>query len=203
MATRLVYVQLAGNLAAIKYGFRTPIDASKGTVLGHVAFPDSGSAEGLVLGVNAPKPQRASKRLASGTVSSFIAPAAIAAAKAAGWKVGRPTAPRLPKTTTFSSTRYVLINGVKIAWNMPRSVINNLAAAQVTALKIKKPTNADLDLVFGASFPQPPTVKFTKLVGDQETSVSTFADNTALDNLGNGFTVIKGGRITLDSINTQ
>jgi hypothetical protein len=195
---RVVSVKLGAPFDGFKYAFRTTIDAAKGTVLGQILVPVTlaeGDVQKLIFGANSPKPRRASKRFAAdGQVSSFISIDAITAAKAAGWKVGRAPATRTGKQGTFSKTRYVLINGVKRAWNMPKSTFTGLSAANQTALKIKTPTAADTDLVFGCEFPLPPKAQKIVITGDETVSVGSFCDNTVLDSLPAGFTASKGGR---------
>jgi len=184
MTSRLVYVALASPYADHKYGFRTVIDAAKGTILGHQALEVTTPITGLIFKANHPKPKRASKTFATGTESSFIAPSAIAAAIAAGWNVTKAKSNGRKSKSTFQVPVYVTVNGVKYAWGMRKTQKAKLGANFAT-LGIKEVTGTEQDLVFGASFPKPPRVQSiaTKGTGANATSISS---NTFFDPSNDG-----------------
>ncbi len=179
MRSRLVYVGLEAPYADHKYGFRTTIEASKGTTLGHQVLDATTPVTGLIFGANSPKPKRASKTFATGTNSSFIAPSAIVAAVAAGWDISKAKSNGRKNPSRFQVPVYVTVNGVKYAWAMRKTQLTKLGA-NLQALGIKKVVGTETDLVFGASFPKPPRVKSISIQGkgDSATSVnsSTFYD---------------------------
>ena len=175
MKSRLVYVALEAPYADHKYGFRTTIEASRGTTLGHQTLDASTPVTGLLFGANHPKPKRASKTFATGTASSFIAPSAIAAASAAGWDIVKAKSNGRKSNSRFQVAVYVTINGVKYAWGMKKTQLAKLGT-NLKALGIKKVTGTEQDLVFGASFPKPPRAKSVTTQGDNSISSETFYD---------------------------
>jgi hypothetical protein len=156
------------NGSSLKYGFATNVDTAQGTQLGHANVTGQALA-GLIYGANAPKPARASKRFATGTVSSFINAGNVANARTQGWRIGKARI-RRGGSTAKAKVVYVTINGVKYAWSLP----NDTAAAigSLQALGIRLATNSDTDLVFGATSPKPPQV--FKVVGNDV--ISTYCD---------------------------
>lgn len=195
MTSRLVYVALAAPYADHKYGFRTVIDASKGTILGHQALDVSTTVTGLIFKANSPKPKRASKTFATGTESSFIAPSSIAGAVAAGWNITKSKPNGRKSKSTFQIPVYVTVNGVKYAWGMRKTQKTKLGANFAT-LGIKEVTGTEQDLVFGASFPKPPRVQSitTKGSGANATSISsnTFFDPSNEGSIPSSFRTYPG-----------
>lgn len=179
MTSRLVYVALEAPYADHKYGFRTIIDSSKGTVLGHQVLDASTPVNGLIFKANHPKPKRATKTFATGTSSSYIAPSAITAAIAAGWDIVKAKSNGRKSKSTFQIPVYVTINGVKYAWGMKKTQKAKLGANLAT-LGIKEVTGTEQDLVFGASFPKPPRVQSLTLSGKGASATSVLS-NTFYD----------------------
>ncbi|WP_103666409.1 hypothetical protein [Pseudanabaena sp. BC1403] len=177
--SRLVFVPLEAPYADHKYGFRTTLEESKGTILGHQTLDASTPVTGLIFKANHPKPKRASKTFATGTNSSFIAPAAIAAAIAAGWDIVKAKSNGRKSRSTFQIPVYVTVNGVKYAWGMKKSQKAKLGANFAT-LGIKEVTGTEQDLVFGASFPKPPRVQSLTLSG-KGASATSVSSNTFYD----------------------
>lgn len=190
---RLVSVTPFGG-AALKYGFKTNIDEAQSTQLGQTAITGNLPA-GTVVGANSPKPARASKRFASGTVSSFIDVGAIPTARTTGWKIGKAKI-RRGGSSARSVAVYVTILGIKYAWNIPR---RNWAAYQseLTAMGVKLATNDDADLVWGASTPKPPRVYKVVAQGDSINTISTFADPNS--NVADGWKYQSEGQDPLQS----
>lgn len=151
------------------YGFASGADDADRTALGQK--PRSAITGPVVWRANSPTPARASKKKATGTVSSFIDYTKIASARAAGWKVGGAKM-RLGSETAKTKTVYVTIQGIKYAWRIPLETLTFMG--NVEPLGIKVATAADKDLVFGADFPKPPRAK--KIEGTSV--ISTFYDPT-------------------------
>ena len=178
--------------STIKYGFMTNADTAISTVLGHtVIAPGAAKPTGLVVGANAPKPWKASRLRADGSDSSFVAPAAVAAAVAAGWKITSRGKVRIGSTSARSRAVYILYQGNKLAWRMPNYSFSKIPAADLTSLGILPATSADLDMVFGASYPVLPRVAATLGAAPNLNRVSTFCDPAALDALPAGWAPVK------------
>ncbi|MEO0537676.1 MAG: hypothetical protein AAF215_27915 [Cyanobacteria bacterium P01_A01_bin.123] len=161
------------NGALFNYGFKTNIDTAQSAQLGHNEITGDTPA-GTVIGANSPKPARASRRFASGTVSSFIDVAAIPTARTQGWRVGKAKI-RRGGSTQFSISVYVTLLGVKYAWNIP---LRNWQAyqADLTQMGVRAATSDDSDLIWGASSPKPPRAYQTIVLGDETNTISTFVD---------------------------
>ncbi|OIP78082.1 MAG: hypothetical protein AUK48_02380 [Oscillatoriales cyanobacterium CG2_30_44_21] len=177
MTSRLVSVALAEPYAGIKYGFRTTVKESTSTVLGHQALDVSTPVTGLIFKANSPKPRRASRRTATGLESSFIAPAAVVAAIAAGFNITKSRPNGRKSLTQFQLPVYVTVNGVKYAWGMRKAQKAKLGA-NFGALGIKEANGTEQDLVFGASFPKPPRAESIVTGKDSSVSSTTFYDPT-------------------------
>jgi len=159
------------NGSTIRYGFLTNIDAADGVALGH---QDANAAvNGLVFGANSPKPARASRKRATGTTSSFIDWNSVAAARTAGWSIGKASI-RRGGTTPKSRVVAVTFQGITYAWNMPLDTYNNIGAADRQTLGLRDTDTNDTDLVFGADSPKPPKALFDA----GENSYSTYYDPT-------------------------
>lgn len=186
---KTVWVALP-TFGALKYGFRTNVDADTSTALGHTEIAGGTYPAGFALGVNMPKPPRASKTSdATGiTESSWCAPASVATARVAGWTV-RSGKLRIGQSGKRSKTCYIIVDGVKFAWRMP-NYQHTLINANFADLGIYAATNADDELVFGASYPKLP--RASAIITGQG-RVSTFVDPTKLDNLPAGWTGVGGG----------
>lgn len=195
MTSRLVYVPLATPYADHKYGFRTTLEASKGTVLGHQVLDAATPVTGLLFKANHPKPKRASKTFATGTSSSFIDPAAVTAAIAAGWDITKAKSNGRKNNSRFQIAVYVTINGVKYAWAMRKTQKAKLGT-NFAALGIREVTGTETDLVFGASFPKPPRVRSISVQGKgasaTDVSSSTFYDPSNEGALPNTFAKAAG-----------
>jgi hypothetical protein len=164
---RIVHVQPIQGLQ-IRYGFATNIDQAQSTQLGHTALTGA-APNGYVFGANSPKPARASRRFATGTVTSYISSTVIQQARTQGWAVGKAKL-RRASNTAKSQTCLVTFRGIKYAWQMPKETAQKIGSLQ--ALGIRLATAADTDLVFGANSPKPP--RATRRVGEDQ--ISTFYD---------------------------
>jgi hypothetical protein len=171
--------------SGIEYGFKTNVNQAVRNELGHVVVDLANAPAGLIIGANSPKPGRASQRTADQYNSSFYDYRNYGALRAAGWSTTLPSRKR-GRTGVNTRSVFVIIQGIKYAWNMPVSLYNNIGAERAQ-LGISDATQNDTDLVWGASFPQPPRVSAT-VVGAGGTNVlSTFCDPTRLDNLPDGW----------------
>jgi hypothetical protein len=189
----LVSVPLSNGLI---YIFPTNVDAVARTALGHTAVAAVVPALAFQ-GGDSPKPRRARKLTADGWNSSFIAatPAVITAAKTAGYQVSprEQRRGRVPTAGARATTVYVLIRGIKYAWNLSNETIATITQATLTALGIEIATAADeATLVWGASLPKPATATFYNAAGpgggDQ---LSTFVAQAKEDTLPTGWRIKK------------
>ncbi|MEM6840051.1 MAG: hypothetical protein AAF609_24850 [Cyanobacteria bacterium P01_C01_bin.120] len=159
------------NGSTILYGFLTNIDGGDSATLGH---QDAAvAAQGTVFGANSPKPARASRKRATGTTSSFIDWNSIAAARQAGWSVGKASNRRGGQTAK-SRVVAVTFQGITYAWNMPLDTYNNIGAGDRQTLGIRDTDTNDTNLVFGVDSPKPPKATFDA----GENQYTTFYDPT-------------------------
>lgn len=171
---RLVSVPLTAPFADLIYAFKTIADTATSTILGHTAVTIATPVTGLIYRANHPKPKRASKTFPTEVRSSFVAPAAIAAAVAAGWNVSKAKSNGRKSNTARQVALYVTLNGINYGWGMSKKRWTNGVASSAAALGIKQITTEN-DIVFGATFPKPPRVAgFTGKNGDKR--VSSFYD---------------------------
>lgn len=173
------------NGTNIRYGFMTNVKPSIRTELGQVKVDRSraDATLNLVIGANAPKPAQARKYdvASQGTVSSFVDAGKIGRLPA-GWTVSRPKV-RRGRTSQKTLAVYITIRGIKYAWRIPKRTWQRLGA-NAAKLGIKQASSNDKDLVFGASFPVPPTV--AAILGDGK-GISTFCDPSKIDSLPTGW----------------
>lgn len=201
---RLVSVAVAG-LPDMKYGFSTDVSEATSTALGHVAASTNGVvAPGTVFGANSPKPPRASKKFEStvkGTESSFVATGAIAAAKAAGWKIS-PGKIRYPSATKFSVPvmvaykPYAATGTVNYAWSMPKYQ-HALIDTALAGLGIELITGANYaTAVFGINNPRPKRAKLVVTGEGGTNTLTTFVSEAKSDSLPEGWALAGGGSLT-------
>lgn len=189
----LVSVPLDNGL---QYVFTTNVDSAARTALGHAVVPATVPALAFQ-GANSPKPRRARKLTADGWNSSFITSVAttVAAAKLAGYQVSGTPKKRglVPTSGARSTTVYVVVRGIKYAWNMPNESITAITPATLTLLGIEIATATDLPtLVWGASLPRPAKAKFFNPTGPGGGDVlSTFVSQAKEDSLPQGWRLIK------------
>lgn len=144
------------------YGFMSGADAGDRATLGQTAVSGATPVTGIpiVFGVNRPKPARMTKIKATGSESSFVAFANIAAAKASDWTITSPAKYALPRTTKKQVAVFVETNGlssngatVKYAWMMDKGDVQ--AFGSILGIKT---VGANDDVVFGASHPKPANI---------------------------------------------
>ena len=163
--------------STIKYGFLTNMSEADSTTLGHTRLaPGEAKPTGLVIGANAPKPWRATRIRADGSESSFIAPAAVAAALGLKWKITSRGKIRLGTQSARSKSVYVKHQGNSIAWRMPNYVFSKIPTAELTALGIILATATDQDLCFGCSYPRLPRAASLVGTAPNQDRISTFYD---------------------------
>lgn len=195
------------EIPGLLYGFRTSVEDASSTALGHIAAlgADGKYIRGVVLGVNSPKPPKAKKFFGSATKrheSSFIDPAKINAARAAGWKITPPLIQRM-KSTAYSKAVYIdtkiadpAVNAqnaetapaviVKYAWRMPKEQYDKIGADRVK-LGITDVTSSDLgNLVLGASY-KPFRASKTIVEGSTAITITTFVAHNKIDSLPAGW----------------
>jgi hypothetical protein len=145
-----VYVEMGAS--KYKYGFNTTksVHTKHKDALGQTTY--AGSA-GVFFGANAPKPSRASKEEASGTVSSFCSTAKIDTLKKALWTI---TNTRIRGIKTAGKTRTVYVDmpgNWKYAWNITAAEATDLAAD--LGFQLATGANAS-SLIWGVNSPKPP-----------------------------------------------
>jgi hypothetical protein len=196
----LVSVPVGNDLI---YLFNTNVDTEERANLGHTAVADV-TPPLAFLGGDSPKPRRVRRRTADGWNSSFCAevPATIAALKTAGWNVGK-SQPKKRGIVTGGTARavsvYVIVRGIRYAWNMPLETRAAIGEAALTALGISIATNADVPLlVWGCSLPRPARVKLVRTatggtgpapLGGTVDNLSTFCGQAQEDNLPAGWSI--------------
>jgi len=188
----LVSVPLSNGLI---YVFSTNVDTVARTALGHTAVGDTVPPLAFQ-GGNSPKPDVFRRLTADGWNSSFCAQtaAARASAKAAGYKRAKRAikSTRVPTSGSRATTVYVLVRGVKYAWNIPNESLATITQATASALGIEIATAADEEtLVFGCSTPRPATATFFNAAGpDGGDQLTTFVAQAKEDSLPTGWRLV-------------
>lgn len=185
-----------------KYGFFTNANEADKSALGHVAGLVNGEyLAGLVLGANAPRPAKATKKRATGSQSSYCDIDKINDAKAAGWKITSRPKIRFAGKYKLVKAYYVTIaptdsqgqaSGatIKYAFLERNSTLENVSPSDRTALGWVEATTGDKDLVWGARNPKPPLVSFELFPANGASSeVTVFADSSKLDSLPTGWKI--------------
>lgn len=184
----LVWVTPFGG-SSIKYGFLTNAPAATRTACGHNAIA-ADYPTGLVIGANAPKPGRASKRTATGTNGSFYDIGQRATLRTDGWSLTYPKI-RRGSTGANSNAVYVNLGSIKYAWRMPKTTYTKVGGDRAV-LGIEDATSNDTDLVWGASYPKPPKASKVEVGADGTNVISTFVDTSAVDSLPDGWSTSSG-----------
>lgn len=191
-------------IPGLLYAFRTDVDQSTSTVLGHVpALVGSGYSPGVVFGINSPKPPRGKKMFTTGSKhfeESFVDHAKIDSARTAGWEIrpGKILALRNTKFSKVVSVDYKIIDPVdaaegieasgakvmKYAWRMPQYQYAKLLATDKTALGIEDfDATKRGEYIVGANSARPTrAVKFIT-AGNVTSRVTTFAAWNKADDL--------------------
>lgn len=151
--------------STLKYGFQIN-EGFHETYKGELGQTQYAGAVGVFFGCNSPKPNRASKLLASGTVSSFCSSASEKNLRAAGWTINnRGSNIRGLKTSGLTRTVFVpMPGGYNYAWNLTAAEVSH---AEV--LGIQEAEGSTSNLIWGSS-PKPPRASKKEAGG----TVSTF-----------------------------
>lgn len=177
----LVYVQLAANRGNLKYAFPSGLKSSLRDNFGHVVVTADTPVANLAIGVNFPKPDRATRKTKGiGFEGSFCADNKISALKQSGFRIVKSRASRRVINNSLVATVYVTINGLKYAWNFPKDAS---AAKAVAALGIEVADKNDKGLIFGASWPRPGVYKIQITGENSSASFSSFCDPSKEDSL--------------------
>ena len=155
---RIVFI----NFLGLNYGFATPLEATRGNVLGHTEY--TGAEAAVVFGVNSPKPNRAYLDTGSRTFSSFVAPDKEDEARKAKWRIVRNGRRRGAGRTMKTVTVALEMPGVqwRYAWRMDTADFTT--HGKVLGLEEASGANT---LVFGGSLKPP---RATKTENGQTTS---------------------------------
>ncbi|MCT7971082.1 hypothetical protein [Laspinema olomoucense] len=184
----------SGSTGTIKpigsYGFMTNLDAAESSQLGHYAARTSGSSgnyiPSLIIGGDAPRPAKLRKKTLEYTVTSYVGYDKVNQALAQGWKKAGNIEYRAPRQTKNSKLVFISIRGIKYAWRMRTEQYAKLQAF-ASNIGFKDASANDTDLVYGPSFPKPPTIGIV-ISGEGGTdSLSTFCDPTKVDSLREGW----------------
>ncbi len=155
------------NFGNLRYGFRTTrsVHNSYKGELGQITY---NGAQGVVFGANSPKPPRASREFATGTISSFCSTANIDSLRSGGWTISRNN--RIRGIKTAGKTRTVFVDmpgGWKYAWNITAQEVD---LASILGFQVA--TGADArDLVWGVNNPKPPRAVRRTEEGSQSTFI--------------------------------
>lgn len=192
------------------YGFRTNYkkeDAA--TVLGHQeAFGATGLNPAILLGCNAPKPARVTKRrgatsadglLGSGNESTFCGVANLDEAQKADWRIAKmyrrfrggkgifyvELGLVNPQTAEDGSTTGGIV--VNYSWRMPEFLRKKLTPPDIQALGITESTGGTDNLVRGLRYPRPPRATFKAVGTESIGSRTTFVATSKVDTLPDGW----------------
>ncbi len=154
------------TIGSLKYGFKTTKSVHN-SYKGELGQTTYNNAAGVFFGANSPKPPRASKEFASGSISSYCSTDKISSLRQSGWTVTRRARIRGVKTAGKTRTVYVpMPGGWNYAWNITAAEADLAAELGFTLA-----TGADAgDLIWGVNNPKPP--RASKKTGDG--TVSTF-----------------------------
>lgn len=172
--------------SGILYGFNSASTDTQKADLGQTIVDLAAPGATLVIGANAPKPGRATKQVAVGSVTSFYDIDKAGTLKAADWKItSRPTI-RRGKTQKLAKAVVITIGTIKYAWNMPNDTYNAVGA-DLAALGIALADANDKNLVWGASYPVLPRASQVVVANNGTAVISTFVDPAKLNSLPPGW----------------
>ena len=159
-------VEVYVTIGSLKYGFRTTksVHDSYKAELGQTTYAGS---TGVFFGANSPKPPRATKEFASGTIGSYCSTDKVSSLKKNGWTVANRTRIRGIRTAGKTRTVYVdMPGGWRYAWNITAS-----EADLASELGFVLATGNDArELIWGVNYPKPPRASKSEESG----TVSTF-----------------------------
>ncbi len=177
-------VEVYVTIGSLKYGFRTTksVHDSYKAELGQTTYAGS---VGVFFGANSPKPPRATKEFASGTIGSYCSTDKVSSLKKNGWTVANRTRIRGIRTAGKTRTVYVdMPGGWRYAWN-----ITSTEADLASELGFVLATGSDArELIWGVNYPKPPRASKKEETG----TVSTFIkpQNSVIESaIGKGWTV--------------
>ena len=173
--------------AGIAFGFNSASTDTQKVDLGQVAVDLAAPPAGLVIGANAPKPGRAGKKLADGSVSSYFDIAKASTLKAAGWKIISMPTIRRGKNQILAKAVVITFGGIKYAWNMPNDT-HAAIGADLGGLGITLADPKDKNLVWGATYPKLPRAQKLLSSGTGGGNIiSTYVDPSKMDSLPAGW----------------
>lgn len=189
-----------GSAGVIKpignYGFMTNIDSAEASQLGHFPGRSSGVSgnyiEKLIIGGDAPRPQRVTKKTIEYSVTSYVGYDKVTQALAQGWKKSASVQYRAPRSTKLSKLVYVIVRGIKYAWRMKALQYSKLQGS-ASNIGFKPASANDVDLVYGATFPKPPRIGIVVQGEGGMDNLSTFCDPTKINDLKEGWTLLDPG----------
>jgi hypothetical protein len=147
------YVTITHGGATLHYGFNSGLKDTDREAFGQTVIDFAAAPTGLAIGVNSPKPPKASKKSTTGYDSSFCSANKIATLRTAGYTVSAIKTRNATKTA-LATTFFLTIGGVKYAWMSPL-LPAAITTAMLTALGVTEAGSEEDGLVFGASTPKP------------------------------------------------
>ncbi|MCT7955726.1 hypothetical protein [Laspinema palackyanum] len=178
------------------YGFMTNIDMAEASALGQAPGRTGGVAgsyiQNLIIGGDAPRPARVTKKTVEYSVTSYVGYDKIAQALASGWKQSAKVQFRAARQSKLSKLVFVTIRGVKYAWRMRAEQYNKIKGF-ASNIGFKEASQNDADLVYGATFPKPPKIGITITGEGGMDNLSTFCDPTKIDDLKEGWVLLDPG----------
>lgn len=193
-------------MGTLKYVFRSRLKDTLRNNLGQVLIEAAlTDITGVIVGANAPKPPKATKKIPEfGTVSSFCDGTKGAELKRDGWKVRGSKYPQysinLLEQAKDSVTYVLTLNGVKYAFNSTPISESVIFPGLGGILSEATAANENDQLVWGAEFPKPPKMKLTNSAGK---SFSTFIDPSKVDDAKTLGAYVKGGLTTTKAFNAK
>ncbi|MCT7987613.1 hypothetical protein [Laspinema olomoucense] len=168
----------------------TNIDANESSQLGQFSARSGGTSgsyiDKLIIGGDAPRPAKVRKKTLEYSVTSYVGYDKINQALAQGWKKAGGIEYRAARQTKQSKLVFITIRGIKYAWRMRADQYAKLQP-YASNIGFKDASPNDLDLVYGPSFPKPPTIGIV-ISGEGSTdNLSTFCDPTKVNSLKEGW----------------
>jgi hypothetical protein len=138
------------TIGAMKYGFQASANSNAHrAALGQIVYTNQA---GVFFGANSPKPNRATKEFATGSVGSFCDPSKEAELRTADWIITKSSRRRGIRSSGKTRTVFVgMPGGYNHAWNIPSEEMD-----LADELKFAQATASTPNLVWGVNRPKPP-----------------------------------------------
>lgn len=162
--------------SALLYGFKSGADTALAGALGQTDITAATQVMNLVLEPNNFKPYKIKKETAAGTEESFANFDKVASARQNNLIVSKAGyRPKTKRSNARGSIVYVTVNGIKYGWKFLQTSL----PIQAGVIGHQPATGTETDIVFGATFPKPPRMKFVS--ANREDTLTTFVDPSKVD----------------------